>query len=113
MIEHSPNKTKRKPSPLILTPQPDKGKHDDKLLAFHADPNTGIISGNIYGADQIFCGNVNSTEGWSLTSRPATRCQGNTTAKAGPSILHSADTHFIEGVVESLPELCPSAKKKT
>jgi len=32
----------------------------------HADPNTGVISGSIYGADQIFCGNVNSTE-WLVT----------------------------------------------
>jgi hypothetical protein len=27
----------------------------------HADPTSGLISGFIYGQDQIFCGNVNST----------------------------------------------------
>ena len=35
-----------------------------------ANPSTGLISGNIYGADQIFCGNINSTE-WLVTQYKA------------------------------------------
>jgi hypothetical protein len=42
----------------------------------HADPTTGIISGFIYGQDQIFCGNVNSTE-WLVTQFKASNQAGS------------------------------------
>jgi len=48
----------------------------NRKFDMHADPDTGVVSGHIYGQDQIFCGNMNSTE-WLVTQYKASNQAGS------------------------------------
>ena len=53
---------------LVCCPGNNRTKSDP-------DPTTGIISGFVYGQDQIFCGNINSAE-WLVTQYKASNQAG-------------------------------------
>jgi hypothetical protein len=58
-----------------------------------ANPNTGVISGNIYGQDQIFCGNINSTE-W-LVTHLHRRCECESSALAKCAFVICGDLVIV------------------